>query len=190
MSARLRLLLGALVFPMSLGMSTSAEQSDEPTAPPITPELREALTGTWVYAGGDAEQAKVNKSVDRAVGNLPPLSRKIASDALLPRAHPRPRYVLAFEGNTVRITSPDEIEERGDIGGPPVSQTNRYGDHSQTTFRIQGRSLVEAGQSTDGSGETVFTPGQDGKTLLVRRVMRSPRLAAPVDVTLTYRRQI
>lgn len=58
-----------------------------------------------------------------------------------------------------------------------------------STFRIQGRALVEAGGNSDGSGETVFTPTQDGRTLLVHRVMRSNKLAAAVDFTLVYHRQ-
>ena len=42
---------------------------------------------------------------------------------------------------------------------------------------------------TDGSGETVFTPDPDGRTLHVRRLMQSSRLSAPVDLTFSYRRQ-
>lgn len=170
-----------------LGVSAWANAS-EPAVASLTPELRQALAGTWVYAGGAAQQSKVDAAVDRAVANLLPLSRKIATDALTPRARPRPSYTLAFEGNVVRITSPDEVEERGEIGGPAVSTTNRYGDHSQTTFRIEGRSLVEAGGNSDGSGETVFTVTADGGALLVRRVMRSSKLAAPVDVVFIYHR--
>ncbi|HUM11139.1 MAG TPA: hypothetical protein VLT82_09350 [Myxococcaceae bacterium] len=181
--------MSALFFRLLLGMSAAAGPAAEAPATTLTSGLREALSGTWVYAGGDAEQAKVDAAVDRAVANLPPLSRKIASDSLRPRARPRAQYVLAFEGTAVRITSPDDPEERGEVGGPPVSLTNRFGDHSQTTFRVQGGTLVEAGWNPDGSGETVFTPGEDGKTLLVHRVMRSSKLAAPVDMTLTYRRQ-
>ncbi|HTS81745.1 MAG TPA: hypothetical protein VMH40_14185 [Myxococcaceae bacterium] len=67
--------------------------------------------------------------------------------------------------------------------------TDRFGDHTQTTFRVHGRSLVEAGGNSDGSGETVFTATADGRTLLVHRVMRSSKLAAPVEATLIYHRQ-
>ena len=35
----------------------------------------------------------------------------------------------------------------------------------------------------------MFTPTQDGRTLLVHRVMRSNKLAAAVDFTLVYHRQ-
>ena len=59
------------------------------------------------------------------------------------------------------------------MGGPPVSVTDRFGDENQTTFRLRDGALVEAGKSADGSGETVFTPSADGRSLRVRRLMES-----------------
>ena len=150
---------------------------------------RKALAGTWVYAGGEAELAAVDQAVEHATADMGWLARGFAADALRARAHPRDRYELSIDGATVSIASPDHPTERGEVGGPPVSVTDRFGDENQTTFRLQDGALVEAGKSADGSGETVFTPSTDGRTLRVRRLMESSRLSAPVDVTLTYRRQ-
>jgi hypothetical protein len=171
-----------------------------PPAPDVTPPTapegigisdadRKALAGTWVYAGGEAELAAVVQAVDRATADMGFLARPIAGDALRARARPRERYTLSFDGATVSIVSPDHPTEQGVVGGPPVKVTDRFGDENQTTFRIRDGALVEAGKSADGSGETVFTPGADGQTLSVRRLMESSRLSAPVDVTFSYRRQ-
>jgi len=160
-----------------------------PGATPIPETERSALAGTWVYAGGDAELAQVNAAVERATADMGFLARGFAAEALRARARPRERYTLSFEGSEVSIASPDHPTERGEVGGPPVTVTDRFGDENQTTFQLRDGALVSSGKSTDGSGETVFTPGADGRTLHVRRLMLSGRLSAPVDVTLTYRRE-
>ena len=173
-------------------------------APPPAPEVvppagpegtgisdaeRKALAGTWVYAGGEAELAAVVQAVDRATADMSFLARPFANEALRPRAFPRERYNLSFDGSAVSVVSPDNPAERGEVGGPPVKVTDRFGDENQTTFRMLDGALVEAGKSADGSGETVFTPGADGQTMSVRRLMESGRLSAPVDLTFSYRRQ-
>ena len=169
-----------------------------PTEPPpaTTTEPRgiseaegKALAGTWVFAGGQAELATVDPAVDRATADMSFLARPFAVQALRPRAQPRDRYIVSFEGNTVTIVSPEHPTERGEIGGPAISVSDRFGDTNQTTFRMRDGALVEAGKSADGSGETVFTPDADGQTLHVRRLMESGRLSAPVDLTFSYRRQ-
>ena len=166
-----------------------------PPAPDIPPGTgisdaeRRALAGTWVYAGGDPEIAMVDPAVERATADMGFLARGIAAEALRARARPRDRYTVSFDGPTASIVSPDHPTERGDVGGPPVSVTDRFGDENQTTFRMREGALVEAGKSADGSGETVFTPDPDGRTLHIRRLMESSRLSAPVDLTFSYRRQ-
>lgn len=157
--------------------------------PGISAAERAALAGTWVYAGGDAERAAVDQAVEQATADMGFLARGFAADALRARAKPRETYTLSFEGSTVSIASPDHPTERGEVGGPPVAITDRFGDQNQTTFRLRDGALVEAGKGADGSGETVFTPSADGHALRVRRLMQSSRLSAPVDVTLSYRRQ-
>ena len=162
---------------------------DIPPGTGISDSERKALAGTWVYAGGDAELATVDPAVERATADMGFLARGIAAEAVRARARPRDRYTLSFDGPTASIVSPDHPTERGDVGGPPVSVTDRFGDENQTTFRMRDGALVEAGKSADGSGETVFTSDPDGRTLHVRRLMESSRLSAPVDLTFSYRRQ-
>lgn len=162
---------------------------DIPPGTGISDSERKALSGTWVFAGGDAELAMVDPAVERATADMGFLARGIAAEAVRARARPRDWYTLSFDGPTASIVSPDHPTERGDVGGPPVSVTDRFGDENQTTFRMRDGALVEAGKSADGSGETVFTSDPDGRTLHVRRLMESSRLSAPVDLTFSYRRQ-
>jgi hypothetical protein len=147
-----------------------------------------ALTGTWVYAGGDAERARVDAAVERAVADMG-LAKGFAAEALRPRVQPRPSYAIRIDGDQVAITPQDGPSEAGPLDGSPVTVTNRSGDESQTTFVVEKGALLESGTSGDGSGQTIFTPAGDGETLKVHRVIISPRLSAPVDFTLTYRRK-
>src|SRR5215471_9433609 len=160
-----------------------------PGGPTLSEAERSAFAGTWVYSGGDSELAQVDPAVDRATADMGFLMKGFAAEALKARARPRDRYTLSFDGPAVSITSPDHPPEQGEVGGPAVSITDRFGDENQTTFRLRDGALVEAGKSSDGSGETVFTPGADGQSLQVHRLMQSSRLSAPVDLTFSYRRQ-
>jgi hypothetical protein len=169
--------------PPRSGRATSAGPA---TAPP---EQVRALSGTWVFDGGADERAAVDAAVDLAVADMGFLERGFAREALRARSRPREAYTLTFEGDGVTIASPDEPPERGRIGGPAVSLTNRFGDESQTTFQLENGALVESGASTDGSGRTVFEPAPDGQSLQVFRLMQSKRISAPVVVTFTYRRR-
>jgi hypothetical protein len=147
-----------------------------------------ALNGTWVYVGGEKEQALVDAAVQRAVAGMG-LAQGFAAEALHPRVQPRASYAIRMDGEQVSITSPDSPPEVGPLDGSVVTVTNRFGDESQTTFVIEEGALVESGTSGDGSGQTIFTPAGDGETLKVHRLIQSSRLSSPVDVTLTYRRQ-
>jgi hypothetical protein len=166
-----------------------SQPAPAPSGATLSDAERSALAGTWVYSGGDAELAQVDPAVERATADMGFLARGFAAEALRARARPRDRYTLSFEGTSVSITSPDHPPERGEVGGAAVSVTDRFGDENQTTFRVRDGALVEAGQSADGSGETVFAPGADGQSLRVHRLMQSSRLSAPVDLTFSYRRQ-
>jgi hypothetical protein len=117
------------------------------------------------------------------------LARGFAAEALHPRVQPRASYAIRIDGGQVSITSPDNPSEVGPLDGSPVKLSNRFGDENQTTFVVEDGALVESGTSSDGSGQTVFSPAGDGETLKVHRVIESPRLSAPVDLTLTYRRR-
>jgi len=182
-------LLGVLACAHAPPPAPEAPPPSGPEAAAISDAERRALAGTWVFSGGETELAVVVQAVDHATADMGFLARPFAAEALRARARPRDRYTLSFEGQAVSIVSPDNPTEQGEIGGPPVKVTDRFGDENQTTFRMRDGALVEAGKSADGSGETVFTPGPDGQTLSVRRLMESGRISAPVDVTLSYRRQ-
>ena len=97
-----------------------------------------------------------------------------------------PEQQRALAGNWIHV---DDAGEAAAFHGPAVLLTSRFGDESQTTFRIEQGSLVERGTSSGGSGQTVFTPDADGQRLHVSRRVESDQLSAPLEVTFTYRKR-
>ena len=163
-----------------------------PSAPPasaFTPEQQRALAGTWLYGEDPVEGAALELGIQRSVSGLFSLAQGIAAESLRAHVAPRPELTIAFEGNAVRITMPGEPVEAGTLDGPAVLLTNRFGDESQTTFRIEQGNLVQRGTSSGGSGVTTFAADPDGQTLRVHRRVESDQLSAPLEVTYTYRRK-
>jgi len=149
-------------------------------------QLQRRYAGTYVYAGGDAERRAVSAAVEHAISGLSFLAKPGARSSLKQRAEVRDSYTLAFDGlGNATLSSPGFPLEAGPLDGRPVPQENR----SQVTVRFVDGVLVQQVHRDDGGGETDFRLTDDGATLLVHRVMYSAQLGAPVDFTLTYRRQ-
>jgi hypothetical protein len=143
-----------------------------------------------VYVGGDAERRAVLAAVEKAISDMGFLAKPIARQSLRQRAEVRDGYTLLFDGlGTLQVVSAGFPVESGPLDGRPFTLETKYGDHSQVTQRFVEGVLLQTGQSGEGSGRTEFRLADEGATLLVHRVMESPQLTAPVDFTLTYRRQ-
>ncbi|HME91060.1 MAG TPA: hypothetical protein VKE49_06535 [Myxococcaceae bacterium] len=172
-----------------------AHKTPQPPSPvrigqPAPAALRQRYSGTYVYAGGDAERASVSAAVNRAVEQMPFFSRGFARSALMERAEVRDFYAISFDdqGN-LSILSPNEFPEVSPSDGTPVRITNRFGDQTELSQQFVDGVLVQRGRSDRGGGTTTFELRPDDQTLLVHRVMESSQLPQPVDYALTYKRQ-
>jgi|SRR5215468_1230946 len=160
-----------------------------PAASAFTAEQQRALAGRWVSTRDPVEAAALEIAIGRSVSGLFVLAQGIAADSLRAHTAPRDEFTVEFDGNVVRITAPGEPAEAGTLDGPAVLLTNKFGDQSQTTFRIEQGNLVTRGTSSGGSGRTIYTPAADGQSLQVFRHVESDQLSAPLAVTFTYRRK-
>lgn len=159
------------------------------TARPPSPSLEKRYTGTYAYAGTDAERAAVKAAVDSATDGMG-IATGFARTALMKRSEIRPTYTISFDGKgDVSVETPGYPPEFSPTSGTEVKQTNKYGDESQNSQHFVGGALLQQGHTDDGSGSTQFKLQPDGKTLIVTRVMKSPQLPRPVEFTLTYVRQ-
>ncbi|MGO9831952.1 MAG: hypothetical protein ACLPJH_17605 [Myxococcaceae bacterium] len=187
-------LAGGILLTLAMGCA-HAPPPPPPSPPPARlssadAELQHRYSGSYVYAGGDSERRAVQAAVEHAISTMSFLAKPVARSSLKQRAEVRDAYTLSFDGlGNVQIVSPGFPVEGGPLDGKPSLEKNKYGDESQVTFSFVSGVLVQKGRSDEGSGETDFRLADDGATLLVHRVMQSQQLSAPVDFTLTYRRQ-
>jgi hypothetical protein len=129
-------------------------------------------------------------AVDNAVATMGFLVKSLARESLRQRAEVRASYAFLFDrlGN-LEVKSPDFPAELGPLDGTPFALETKEGERVQLSQRFVDGILVVEGTAEEGSGRTEFRLSQDGATLRVHRVMEGPMLSAPVDFTLTYRRQ-
>ena len=167
---------------LGCAQSTPVEKSvpaKQGTSRPPSPSLEKRYAGTYVYVGTDAERAGVQAAVDSATDGT-----GIAT------GFARSAYTISFDGKgDVSVETPGYPPELSPTSGTEVKHTNRYGDESENSQHFVGGALLQQGRTDDGSGSTLFKLQPDGKTLIVTRVMKSPRLPRPVEFTLTYVRQ-
>jgi hypothetical protein len=155
-----------------------------------TTELQRRYAGTYLYAGGDAERRAVSAAVEKAIAGMSFLAKPVARQTLRQRAEIRDAYTLTFDGlGNLQVTTKGFPPEYGPLDGKPFALETKYGDQSQVSQSFVDGVLVQQGKTDDGSGRTEFRLADDGATLLVHRVMESGQLSAPVDFTLTYRRE-
>jgi hypothetical protein len=152
--------------------------------------LQHRFAGVYLYAGGDAEKKAVAAAVEKAISGMGFLGKPMARQSLKQRAEVREGYTLVFDGlGHLQLSSKGYPVEFGPLDGKPFSFITKDGDQTQVSMSFVDGVLLQEGHTDDGSGRTEFRLADGGATLLVHRVMESPQLTAPVDFTLTYRRQ-
>jgi hypothetical protein len=166
------------------------EASPPASTPSASAELQRRFAGTYSYAGGDAERKAVAAAVEKAISGMGFLGKPMARQSLRQHADIRDSYTLFFDGlGNLRVTTPGYPVEFGPLDGRPFPLETKSGDKTQVSESFVDGVLVQKGRTDDGSGLTEFRLADQGATLFVHRVMESSQLTAPVDFTLTYRRQ-
>jgi hypothetical protein len=190
----------ALLLTLGLGLGCAQTQPPPPaTATPAalntrlqaeTAALQHRYAGTYVYAGSDTERRAVSAAVERAIAGLSFLAKPIARQSLRQRTEIRDSYTLLFDGlGSLQLSTSGFPVESGPLDGKSFPVETKYGDQTQVSMHFVDGVLLVEGRTDDGSGRTEFRLADADATLLVHRVMESGQLSAPVDFTLTYRRQ-
>ena len=144
--------------------------------------------GTYSYVGTDAERAAIRAAVDHATEGM--VGKNIARGELMKRSEIRPSYTLRFDGKgNVAVETPGFPPESSSLDGSEVQFKNKYGDLLQNRQHFVDGALLQESRTTDGGGSTQFRLQSDGRTLIVTRISRSPKLPGVVEFRLTYARQ-
>ena len=186
-------LLAVVVGATGCPDSTPSRTGLEPTSPvsaPVAPRPRsdeERYTGTYAYAGTEAERSAIRAAVDHATEGM--VGKNIARGELMKRSEVRPSYALRFDGKgNVSIETPGYPTESSSLDGTEAPFKNKYGDALQNKAHFVGGALLQESRTGDGGGSTQFRLQPDERTMIVTRISRSPKLPGTVQFSLTYSR--
>jgi hypothetical protein len=143
--------------------------------------------GSYRYIGSQEERKRVEAAIDAATKGM--IGADIAKKELIKRSEIRPSYTLNFDGQKATVSSKGFPPESTPLDGSAVKMTNKYGDKLEMQQRFTDGALLQESKTHDGEGSTKFKLQTDGKTLVVTRISKSPKLPRPVEFSLTYRRQ-
>ena len=181
-------LLGAGALGDGVAGGTEGEKQPLLAAAVTESHLESVYAGTYVYAGSEAERATVKAAVDRATEGM--FGKVIAREELMKRSEIRPSYTIRLDSpGRVSVETPGFPPESSALDGTEMELRTKYGDVVKNSQQFVSGSLLQQGHTPDGSGSTEFRLLEDGNTLRVTRISRSPRLPRAVEYSLTYVRQ-
>lgn len=141
--------------------------------------------GNWVYAGGDAERAALAAAIDRAVHTLVPIVKGIARGKLEQMTKIVPSCAFSFPASNIRSDVPGLTP----MMSPEVGTVVRFnpGDGEvNLSQRFEGDRLIQRFVSSDGTRVNAFQVSADGRSFVMRAIVSSAKLSAPVQYSLTY----
>ncbi len=155
---------------------------------PATSHAQDAMSGTWRYAGSEAERAQREEAVRAATEPMSFLIRGTARDRLMEATAPRPRIHVAVAGDRVELRADGSPRVVLTVGGPEVTVEGERGRGRMRATRRSGLLTVTA-QGERGTRTATYQISEDGGWLYVDVHLRGDRLPEPLVYRLTYRRE-
>ena len=145
------------------------------------------ITGSWSYV--EAESDALRPAIEQAVAKMNFITRPIARGRLTRTNVPYGRITIQRAGNEVTIITDERSPIVAPTDGNPIKWTREDGEVLDLTTRWVDGTLEQTFVAEDGQRKNVFALAPDGRTLEMRVTVTSPRLAAPLNYTLRYRKQ-
>jgi hypothetical protein len=148
-----------------------------------------ALAGTFVYVGGEAQRAEQQKAIEAGIDGMFFVAKPIARTKLRERSTVPLRVEFDFTSNEVTTftTGSAPVTSRSD--GAPTPFVTPTGEHVTMRQQVDGNALVQSLMSSQGSRENRYALAADGVTLTLHVTIKSPQLPHAIAYALTYRRQ-
>lgn len=172
----------ATVFALCLTIGGSAASKEGTTAPSL-----DRLVGTYAYAGDKAkDSAKISAEIKAATAKMNDFVSKIAHSRL-EAGNPIPeRLSISVDGNDIQVRMDDHVFLAAKNG--KTRKAKNLGGHTvKLSFHVKKARLVQDLVQSGGERINVFRFDDTGQ-LVMQVKESSPRLAAPVEYTLVYKR--
>lgn len=171
----------ALALAIGSGPSSAHSQSDagQPAAAP-------SLAGVYRNVASDGGRAAIVAGTDEALSHAGPVVRSLARPRLLDNNPPVHKMTIRLDGGRASVTYGGFRTYRGPLGGgSPLEQRAPDGSDVRVHYQMERGALVEIAEARQGSGRIRYA--RNGDNLVVRTVIESRFLPAPIRFTLRFR---
>jgi hypothetical protein len=138
-------------------------------------------TGSWRYAGGETERAKMQKAVDVSVDSMSFVMRPFARPKLKEVCAPWKKLRIEQKGDLVTVAT-----EKGELTSPLGKTVVRVfdGDEMKVRREITDGVLTATAWTDEGGRTNIFR--KTGDKMVVESKVFSEKLPKPVVFTYTY----
>lgn len=146
---------------------------------------RAAFEGRFTHAAGTGDV--IGDAIERAIEDMSFVTRPIARRRLRNTNQPYRTIEVAVDGGVVAIRYDGRPAIVSPADGTPAPWT-RDGEQLMVATRFSEGALVQTFTAEDGVRQNVYTMTPDGRRLILRVTLTSPRLPAPITYQLAYDR--
>lgn len=147
-------------------------------------------SGTYAYAGDDAERQARHDAIDAVVQQMPRLFRAFAFKRI-DKATPIPdQVVIEVAGGEITIGDAPGKGDTTPLGDEEgiVREGDEGADMTVTRTPVDG-GIKHRAEQHNGFGQDLYRLADDGQTLKVEVTIGSKQLPGDITYELTYRRQ-
>ena len=174
--------MSSFIVTLAISYSTLAQTTEAPN-----PHLRDALGGTWIHAGGEADRKSLDAALDLSVEGYFFMARGAARQQIAARNQIRRSITVSLDGERVAVEFADSPRVEAALDGSSTPAMVN-GEAMRVVHVLQGDTLVQRFEAAEGRRRNEFVASPDGQTLLLRVTVESPRLTHPLRYQLHYRR--
>jgi hypothetical protein len=161
--------------------------ADDSAKSAVIADQRARFTGTYRYAGSAQEEETRSKAIDHAVEGMSFVIRSTAKSRITATTQILGSYSFSFEPGKIIVRPQSRPEMISGDKGEPAEYV--YNDKRSTLTQVlAGDRITQVFVSDDGRRENEFTLSQDGKTVMLKVTLTSPRLSNPVTYALSYKK--
>lgn len=146
----------------------------------------ESLSGTWTYAGGEAEEKARFAAIDKATDGLNGFIKGKARGKLKERTAPPKAMTIQIEGSQLTLSGAGNKSLSLEMGAAPIEIKGDKGKAKVSAKAIpDGFVLVNQGEK----GGMTTTYKLAGEALVANVKMTGERLKSPLDYRLSFKRK-
>jgi len=158
------------------------------SSPALAGEPSPALSGSYRYAGGTEETKALSAAIDGVVSQMSAVTRGIARSRLEKGNAPTKEVEIKIAKDNLTIARTGKPAISAPPDGKPVERNTTAGKQ-QVAYVIDGRKIVQTMHGKSSDSTNTYSLDADGTTLTIHTKIVSPRLPAPVEYHMTYKRK-